>query len=157
MVTEDEAKALIREWGRRHDEHLGLAGFMDILAEDGLVLKFGENEWHGYAGFEDHQRLKAKFFDESHVYDEDAWKIEVGERETRVRSKMTWACRTREALAPRSQALCADLRHAWRLIRCPRRGTPVILFHECLELVWREGQGPDGEHPGDVHLGAKQP
>lgn len=152
MVTADEAKELIREWGRRHDEHLGLAGFMDILVEDGLVLKFGENEWHGYAGFEAHQKLKAKFFDEAHVYDENAWEIEVADNETRARSKMMWECRTREGDAPRSRHLCADLDHRWVLVRCPRRGQPVIQFHECLSLEYRPGQGPEGDHTGDVHL-----
>ncbi|WP_309386682.1 hypothetical protein [Cerasicoccus frondis] len=156
MVSADETKHLIREWGRRQDEHLGLAGFIDILAEDGFVMKFGDAEWRGYEGFEQHQKLKAKFFDEAHVYVEDAWEIVVGETETQARSQMVWECRTREGDAPRSQSLCSDLEHRWVMVRCPRRGTPVIQYHECLSLKYRPGQGPDGVHEGDVHLGAKQ-
>lgn len=155
MVTADEAKHLVREWGRRQDEHLGLAGFLDILADDGFNMKFGENTWHGFADFEAHQRLKDKFFDEAHDYVEDGWDIQPAAGETHVRSKMVWRCRTREDHAPRSMELCADLEHAWVMIRCPRRGTPVIQYHECLSLKWRDGQGPDGNHEGDVHLGAK--
>ncbi|WP_309397827.1 hypothetical protein [Cerasicoccus maritimus] len=152
MIPEEKAKQLVREWGRRFDEHLGLSGFLDILAEDGLLMKFGENAWRGLAGFEDHLKLKTKFFDEAHVYDESGWDIEVGETETKVRSKMMWACRTREDFAPRSQELCADLEHRWVMVTCPRRGIPVIQYHECVSLKYRPGQGPDGDHVGDVHL-----
>jgi len=155
MVSEEEAKELIREWGRRHDEHLGLAGFLDILSEDSFAMKFGDNEWNGFAGFEAHQRLKEKFFDEAHVYDEEAWEFEFEDVETRVHSKMVWRCRTRAPHAPRSEQLCADLRHFWVLVRCPRRDKPVIEYHECQELKWRAGEGPSGDHSGDVHLGAK--
>lgn len=156
MVTAEQAKQLIREWGRRQDEHLGLSGFLDIIAEDGFKMKFGENEWHGYKGLEAHQKLKGKFFDEAHVYDEDAWEIEVGDAETRVRSKMVWECSTRDGDAARSQRMCADLVHDWIMVNCPHRHTPVILYHECVSLEWRPGQGPEGDHEGDVHLGARR-
>lgn len=156
MVTAEQAKQLIREWGRRQDEHLGLAGFLDIIANEGFIMKFADSEWHGYAGLEAHQKLKAKFFDESHEYDEHGWEIKVDGDETHVRSKMVWRCRTRDGDAARSELLCADLEHDWLMVTCPHRHTPVIQIHECRSLQWRPGQGPQGDHTGDVHLGAKQ-
>lgn len=143
-VTEAQARELIHTWGALQDEHAGLARFLPILAEQGLLLKFKDNEWAGYEGFEIHQEMKRKFFDEEHVYNEDGFSCDVHPNETHVKSQMQWIARFHDDGAARSTHFKADLQHRWVMIRCPRRNTPVIQYHECLDMQYVPGYEPQG-------------
>lgn len=144
-VTRDEAIGLIHQWGKLHDEHAGLARFMYMLDEHDLVLKFRDQVWQGYEGFEQHQQLKSQFFDESHIYDEGAFEVEEDAEATRVGSKMQWTARMRPDGSPYSQQLKVDIVHRWVMRRCPRRGTPVIQHHEVESFDYVPGFEPKGE------------
>lgn len=141
-VTRDEAIALIYRWGELHDDHAGLARFMPILDEHDLVLKFRDQVWEGYEGFEQHQEVKRQFFDESHIYDEQAFEVEEDTTGTRVRSKMQWAARMRRDGEPRSEQIKVDIVHRWVMRRCPRRGVAVIQHHEVESFDYVQGFEP---------------
>lgn len=149
LVTREQAIGLIRQWGNLHDEHAGLARFMFMLDENDLVLKFRDQVWGGYEGFEQHQEVKRQFFDESHVYDDAGFEVEEDIEGTRVRSKMQWTARMRPQGAPRSEQIKVDIVHRWVMRRCPRRGTAVIQHHEVESFNYVPGYEPSPIHASD--------
>src|SRR5436305_1444393 len=110
-VSEQEARHIIAEWGRLHDLQAGLSSFLPIIAEEGLYIRFGGRSWEGYAGLEDHQITKRKFFDELHDYQDI--KVEPGAERTIARSKMTWTAHYRPERSPRSKIMKAYIEHTW--------------------------------------------
>ncbi len=113
-VTEAEAEArdIILQWGRLHDQQAGLSAFLPLIAEEGFYMRFGEKSWVGYADFEAHQIVKRKFFDELHDYTD----IQVTEGDPTVaQTRMVWTYRHRPENSPRSQLLKAHLEQGQRL------------------------------------------
>ena len=154
-VTAEQATALIHQWGALFDQHVGLSQFLPILDEQNLVMKFRDQVWQGFAGFEEHLEIKRKFFDEVHAYDDSAFEVEIKPDGTHVTSQMRWEASLREDSAPRSQRLKVDIQHRWIMKRCPRRNIPVIQFHEAEKFEYVPGFEPTGERD-ENHLKSDQ-
>lgn len=149
LVTEEEAKAIIREWGRLHDLQSGLSAFLPIIAEDGFYMRFGDKTWSGYADLESHQVIKRRFFDEIHDYQDIA--VRIGDPTTAT-TVMFWSCRLRPDNSPRSQILKARLEHTWEFHRCPRTGRPYLQGHVVDRFEYLAGFRPDEANSYDPHL-----
>lgn len=61
-VTAAEARSIVQQWGKLHDQQAGLSAFLPLIAEEGFYMQFGTKRWEGYADFEDHQITKSRFF-----------------------------------------------------------------------------------------------
>lgn len=152
-VTEAEARSVIQQWGRLHDQQAGLSAFLPIIAEEGFYMQFGAKRWEGYADFEDHQITKRKFFDELHEYQEI--QIDVGEKQTRAKTKMRWTYRYRPERSPTSKLIKAYLEHTWEFRRCPKTGRPFMQGHVVDVFEYEKGFRPDDEQQYDPHLDLK--
>jgi len=149
-VTEAEARDIIHEWGRLHDEQAGLSAFLPIIAEDGFYMRFGGKSWVGYADFEDHQITKRKFFDECHDYYDI--QVQVGEEKTIAKTKMRWTYRFRPERSPKSLLIKAYLEHTWEFRRCPRTGRAFMQGHVVDVFEYEKGFRPDEQLDYDPHM-----
>ena len=148
-VTEDEARAIIQQWGRLHDLQAGLSAFLPIIAEEGFYMRFGEKSWIGYADFEAHQIVKRRFFDEFHDYTDIA--VTVGDPTT-AKTTMVWTYRHRPENSPRSQLLKAHLEHTWEFQRCAKTGRPFMQGHVVDLFEYEAGFRPDDVQEYDPHM-----
>jgi len=151
-VSEAEARDIILQWGRLHDEQAGLSAFLPIIAEEGFYMRFGEKSWVGYADFEAHQIVKRKFFDEFHDY--TGILVTVG-APTTAKTKMQWTYRHRPENSPRSQLLKAHLEHTWEFRRCPKTGRAFMQGHVVDLFEYEAGFRPDDRQEYDPHLDAR--
>ena len=149
-VTEEEARAIIQQWGRLHDQQAGLSAFLPIIAEEGFYMQFGVRRWVGYADFEDHQITKRKFFDEMHEYFDI--QVEPGEEKTVAKTKMNWTYRYRPERSPKSKLIKAYLEHTWEFRRCAKTGRPFMQGHVVDVFEYESGYRPDDEQEYDPHL-----
>ncbi len=152
-VTEDEARAIILQWGRLHDQQAGLSAFLPLIAEEGFYMTFGDKTWLGYADFEAHQIVKRKFFDEFHDYTDI--QIMVGEPVTTAKTVMQWTFHQRPENSPRSQLLKAHLEHTWEFRRCEKSGRPFMQGHVVDLFEYEAGFRPDDVQEYDPHVDLK--
>lgn len=150
LVTVEEARSIIHEWGRLHDLQAGLSAFLPIIAEQGFYMQFGGKRWLGYADFEDHQITKRRFFDELHEYLDI--QVELAEEKTTARTRMQWSYRYRPEGSPRSKLIKAYLEHTWEFRRCPRTGRPFMQGHVVDLFEYLTGFRPEDEQAYDPHL-----
>ena len=152
-VSEEEARAIILEWGRLHDLQAGLSAFLPIIAEEGFYMQFGEKRWIGYTDFEAHQVVKRKFFDEVHNYTDI--QITVASPVTSAKTEMRWTYRYRPENSPRSQLLKARIEHTWDFRRCAKTGRAFMQGHIVDLFEYEEGFRPDDKPDYDPHLDLK--
>lgn len=151
-VTEDEARAIILQWGRLHDQQAGLSAFLPLIAEEGFYMTFGEKNWTGYADFEAHQIVKRKFFDELHEYTDI--RIAVG-NPTLAKTVMQWTFRQRPENSPRSQLLKARLEHTWEFRRCAKTDRAFMQGHVVDLFEYEAGFRPEDVQEYDPHVDGK--
>jgi hypothetical protein len=149
-VTEEEARGIIRQWGRLHDVQAGLSAFLPIIAEEGFYMQFGTKRWVGYADFEDHQITERKFFDEVHEYVDIH--VEVGEDKTLAKTKMNRTYSYRRERSPESQLIKAYLEHTWEFRRRSRTGRPFMQGHVVDVFEYEKGFRPDEDQEYEPHL-----
>ena len=150
FVTEEEARAIIQQWGHLHDLQAGLSAFLPIMAEEGFYMQFGTKRWVGYAEFEDHQIVKRKFFDEVKEYLDI--RVEVGEEKTIAKTKMRWSYRYRPERSPQSKLIKAYMEHTWEFRRCAKTGRAFMQGHVVDVFEYEKGFRPDDQQAYDPHL-----
>src|SRR5882757_290606 len=149
-VSDEEARAIIRQWGQLHDQQAGLSSFLPIIAEKDFYMRFGAKSWIGYADFEDHQITKRVFFGEVHEYLDV--QIEPGGDKTIARTKMAWTYRYRPERSPRSKLIKAYLEHTWEFRRCPETGRAFMQGHVVDVFEYEQGYRADEQTTYDPHL-----
>jgi len=151
-VTEEEARAIIQQWGDLHDQQAGLSAFLPIIAEEGFYMQFGVKRWAGYADFEDHQITKRKFFDELKEY--LGIRIEAGQEKTIAKTKLIWTYRYRPERSPKSKLIKAYLEQTWEFRRCAKTGRAFMQGHVVDVFEYERGFRPEDEQVYDPHLDA---
>ncbi|MCP9792112.1 hypothetical protein KBZ20_09050 [Vulcanococcus limneticus Candia 3F8] len=159
LVSEDEARAIILQWGILHDRQAGLSWFLPIIASEAFYMRFGETSWIGYADFERHQIVKRKFFDELHSY--STILVSVQRPATTAKTVMLWTCRHRPEGSPTSELLKARLEHTWEFRRCPSTGRPYMQGHVVDRFEYLDGfrplADPSTARSDDPHLDPRWP
>lgn len=118
-VTEAEARTIIiAEWGRLHDLQAGLSAFIPLIARTGFYMAFDGKRWEGYAGFEEHQLVKRRFFDELH----DTFEARVipGTDSTHAWTRSHGNACYRPENSPRSKTIKSLIEHDWEFAAIPQ-------------------------------------
>lgn len=152
-VTEEEARTIIREWGRLHDLQTGLSAFLPFIARDGFFMEFNGKRWEGYAGFEAHQIVKRRFFDELH----DTYEVTVrpGSPVTHAFTRSRWNARYRPENSPVSREIRTLIEHDWEFRRDAATGRALMQGHTVTKFEYLPGFAPDdGGEQYDPHLGS---
>jgi hypothetical protein len=150
-VTEAEVRAIITRWGELHDLQAGLSAFIPIIAPVGFYMEFSGKRWEGYAGFEVHQLVKRRFFDELHETMEI--RITPGPEVTRAWTLSNWNARYRPENSPRSRLIKTILEHDWEFRRDPASGRAIMQGHTVTRFEYLPGFAPEDKPDDDPHLG----
>ena len=151
-VTEAEARAIVARWGELHDLQAGLSAFIPFIAAEGFYMEFAGKRWEGYAGFEDHQVAKRRFFDELHETVEI--RVTPGADVTRSWTRSHWNARYRPENSPRSRVIKTVIEHDWEFRRERLSGRAVMQGHKVTRFEYLPGFGPDDKQDYDPHLDA---
>jgi hypothetical protein len=124
-LTAAEVEGMAAEWYRKLDVHAPLAEFADLLAEDGLEMRFPEGVSRGWDGFSSwYERVIRIFFDEVHQLKKvactpsgDAMNVEV---------VVNWQASVWKPPAAYSERIILDAYQTWVVKRSPKTGKPVI-------------------------------
>ena len=151
-VSEAEARAIIAKWGQLHDLQAGLSAFLPIIARSGFFMEFAGKRWEGYEGFEAHQLVKRRFFDERH----DTFEIHVipGPESTHARTVSHWDASYRPENSPRSRMIKTLIEHDWEFRRDPATGEAFMQGHKVTKFEYLPGFAPDDAADYDPHLDA---
>lgn len=153
-VTESEARAIIAEWGRLHDLQAGLSAFIPLIAPTGFYMEFDGKRWEGYAGFEAHQLVKRRFFDELH----DTFEVRItpGADSTHASTRSHWNASYRPENSPRSRTIKTAIEHDWEFRRDPANGRAFMQGHKVTKFDYLPGFAPADVQDYDPHLEANR-
>jgi SnoaL-like domain len=133
-LTEAEVKEFVDDWYRKLDVHAPADEVMQLLADDGLEMKFPEGVFQGHEGArkwltDAYQR----FFDEVHTMRE--LKAEISGPRADVQLVVNWQARIWDPPDAKSQWLGFDCLQTWVVERSPATGRPVILSYVVDRLI----------------------
>jgi hypothetical protein len=135
-----------------HDLQAGLSAFIPIIAPVGFYMEFAGKRWEGYEGFEVHQLVKRRFFDELHETVDI--RVTPGAEATRAWTLSHWNARYRPENSPRSRLIKTILEHDWEFRRDPASGRAFMQGHTVTRFEYLPGFAPEDEPDDDPHLGA---
>ena len=151
-VSEAEVRAIIAKWGELHDLQAGLSAFIPFIARTGFYMEFAGKRWEGYEGFEAHQLVKRRFFDERH----DTFEIHVTPAAdwTHARTLSNWEASYRPENSPRSKRIKTLIGHDWEFRRDPSTRQAFMQGHKVTTFEYLPGFAPDDTQDYDPHLDA---
>jgi hypothetical protein len=149
-VSEAEARAIIAEWGRLHDLQAGLSAFIPFIARTGFYMEFNGKRWEGYEGFETHQVVKRRFFDE--LQDTYAIRVVPAPSVTRAWTKSRWNASYRPENSARSRTIKTLIEHEREFRRDAATGAAFMQGHTVTKFAYLPGFAPDDEQEYDPHL-----
>ena len=152
-VSEAEVRAIVKTWGQLHDRQAGLSAFLPFIAGEGFYMEFAGKRWEGYAGFEQHQVEKRRFFDELHETVE--LKVTPGTPATRAWTRSRWNARYRPEASPVSREIRTLIEHDWEFRR-DAAGRAVMQGHTVTRFEYLPGFAPDDTPRYDPHLAPRR-
>jgi len=147
-VSRYDAVELIKKWGQMFDVHASPRLIYEHTIGEAFVIKFGDTEFRGLSGLEEHHPLKEQFFDENHLYYNH--QVESEGPPMVMTTFMVWDTYRRRTDGS-GEHLIADLHHRWTFTRTSA-GRPVFLTHELLSLAYRDGYAPSEQDPNNLHI-----
>lgn len=151
-VNEAEVRAIVARWGELHDLQAGLSAFIPIIATAGFYMEFAGKRWEDYEGFEVHQLVKRRFFDELHETVDI--RITPGAPVTRAWTLSHWNASYRPENSPRSRQIKTVIEHEWEFRRDPANGRAFMQGHTVTRFEYLPGFAPEEKSDQDPHLGA---
>jgi len=127
-LTETEVRKLADAWFVALNDKAALRPMVNMLAPEGLVMKFPETTVHGIEGFKGWRRdVRHKFFDQSHTIRQ--WDVRLDGSRAHVSVVVRWEASTWQPPAARSERIVADAGQTWTVVRWPGSGRAVIQLY----------------------------
>jgi hypothetical protein len=140
-LTEAEVRQLVVDWYRKLDIHAPVEEYRQLLADDGLEMKFPEATLRGFAAFRDwYEGVVRIFFDEAHELRELRVTPSGGGAE--VKLVVRWEAKRWKPPAAKSEQLRFDAAQSWVVRRSAETGRPVIVRYVVDSLTPLEGSVP---------------
>jgi hypothetical protein len=137
-ITEAEVQQLATRWYAMLDAHVPVEEYTDLLAADGLEMRYPEATLRNFADFTAwYERVTRLFFDEVHTLKEVAVPQPAAEPEATV--VVNWQASFWKPPAAKSERIVLDSYHTWVLTRSPTTNKPVILKYYVEHLDYHEG------------------
>jgi hypothetical protein len=137
-LTQDEVKALVKDWYLKLDVHAPEVELLPMLLDQGLEMRFPEATLKGWAEFEGwYQGVARIFFDETHelkVVD-----VALAGDKAKVKVVVGWKARRWKPPAAKSESLDFDAYQTWEVRRSPDSGKAVISAYTVDELKPMKG------------------
>ncbi|HJZ60494.1 MAG TPA: nuclear transport factor 2 family protein [Gemmataceae bacterium] len=140
-LSEAEVRQLVVDWYRKLDVHAPVDEYRQLLADDGLEMRFPEATLHGFSAFRDwYERVVRIFFDEVHELKE--LRITPAGDQADVQLVVRWEARRWKPPAAKSEQLRFDAAQSWRVRRSAQSGRPVVVIYIVDSLTPLEGSVP---------------
>jgi hypothetical protein len=140
-LSEAEVRQLVVDWYLKLDVHAPVEEYRQLLADDGLEMRFPEATLRGFSAFRDwYEGVARIFFDEVHELRE--LKVTPSGDGADVKLVVRWEARRWKPPAARSEQLRFDAAQSWVVRRSAETGRPVIITYIVDSLTPLEGSVP---------------
>lgn len=127
-LTEAEVRQLVDDWYHGLDVHASTVEMLQLVAEEGLEMRFPEATLHGQTDFDRwYNGVIRIFFDEVHRLDELTIKLSDDGAQAEVQLIGLWEASRWRAPAPQSERLRMRPNQTWQVRRSPVTGRAVIV------------------------------
>ena len=151
-LTKKEVRTIILKFCELNAGRAPISAFASIIDVENFELKLlgTDVDFHGIAGFADHQMGKLIYFDQRFIL--KSMTIIIKPDRAIAKTGFIWEARHWVPPAANSELLKAYVHQTWTVKRSPKAGHPTITSHIADKFKYLKGFAPHEQSEGDFHL-----